>query len=44
MDECKPLPSSSTTPLAVMVCSTSVGSFLPPRSASTAISARYPPS
>ena len=39
-----PDPSSSNTPLAVMLCSTSVGSFFPPRSASTAMRNRNPPS
>mmetsp|Transcript_11545 Transcript_11545/g.49755 ORF Transcript_11545/g.49755 Transcript_11545/m.49755 type:complete len:339 (-) Transcript_11545:593-1609(-) len=39
-----PDPSSSNTPLAVMLCSTSAGSFFPPRSASTAMRSRKPPS
>ena len=39
-----PEPSSRSTPDAVMLCSTSVGSFFPPRRASMAINSKKPPS
>ena len=39
-----PDPNSSNTPDAVMLCSTFVGSFFPPQSASIAINNKNPPS